>query len=384
MIQFVDEARRRASSSATRAASPTSCEARRPRSGKSAVACAGLRPRAQAAGRGVRLELRAAWTEATDEHIRSFVNTIPTRDGGTHEQGFAPAVGKAVRNFMDDARAGPEGHRDQGARTSARASSASSSIYVREPQFQGQTKERLNNPEVPPAGRGAVRAGARELPDQEQERRRRHRRPRHPRRHAPARPPRGGAAGARARRRSAPPEPPRQARRLRARPIRRSASCSSSRATRPAARPSRAATARSRRSCRCAARCSTPSRRRRRRCSTTRSCTDIVSRPRLRHRRRLRRRELRYGKIILLMDADSDGHHIATLLLTFFYRHLPRLIADGHVYLAQPPLYQIDLGKETLLGARRRRPRPDPRRAPKERQADITRFKGLGEMTRRP
>ena len=57
--------------------------------------------------------------------------------------------------------------------------------------------------------------------------------------------------------------------------------------------------------------------------------------------------KLRYHKIIFLMDADSDGHHIATLLLTFFYRHLQPLIANGFVYLAQPPLFRIDYGKET-------------------------------------
>src|SRR5262249_47645782 len=55
---------------------------------------------------------------------------------------------------------------------------------------------------------------------------------------------------------------------------------------------------------------------------------------------------LRYGKVVLLMDADADGYHISTLLLAFFFRHLPELIRKGHVYLAQPPLYRIDVGKE--------------------------------------
>ena len=55
---------------------------------------------------------------------------------------------------------------------------------------------------------------------------------------------------------------------------------------------------------------------------------------------------LRYGKVILLMDADADGNHISTLLLAFFFRHLTELIRKGHVYLAQPPLYCIVVGKE--------------------------------------
>src|SRR5207244_4194438 len=56
--------------------------------------------------------------------------------------------------------------------------------------------------------------------------------------------------------------------------------------------------------------------------------------------------KLRYGKIVILADADSDGNHIATLLLTFIYRHLPQLITGGKVFLAQPPLYRSDIGKE--------------------------------------
>src|SRR5437763_15987001 len=56
---------------------------------------------------------------------------------------------------------------------------------------------------------------------------------------------------------------------------------------------------------------------------------------------------LRYGKIILLMDADADGYHISTLLLTFLFRHMTDLLRKGHVYIDQPPLYRIDVGKET-------------------------------------
>ncbi len=90
---------------------------------------------------------------------------------------------------------------------------------------------------------------------------------------------------------------------------------------------------------------------------------------------------LRYGKIIILADADSDGHHIATLLMTFIYRHMPQLIQRGHVYLAQPPLYRIDLGKETYWALDDAHKDDILKKHGNGRsKPDITRFKGLGEM----
>ena len=89
---------------------------------------------------------------------------------------------------------------------------------------------------------------------------------------------------------------------------------------------------------------------------------------------------LRYNRIILLMDADSDGHHIATLLLTFFYRHLPRLIDHGFVYLAQPPLYRIVAGKESYWTTTEEHKARVLASLRKNVKPEITRFKGLGEM----
>jgi DNA gyrase subunit B/topoisomerase-4 subunit B len=93
--------------------------------------------------------------------------------------------------------------------------------------------------------------------------------------------------------------------------------------------------------------------------------------------------KLRYGKVIILADADSDGNHIATLLLTFIYRHLPQLITSGKVYLAQPPLYRIDIGKDThwaLDDAHRDQILKQHAKNGHRRPPEITRFKGLGEM----
>ncbi|MET4568061.1 DNA topoisomerase IV subunit B [Rhodanobacter soli] len=92
---------------------------------------------------------------------------------------------------------------------------------------------------------------------------------------------------------------------------------------------------------------------------------------------------LRYGKVIILADADSDGLHIATLLSALFLRHFPRLVSEGHVFVAMPPLFRVDVGKQVFYCLDESEKQAMLQRIEREKMkgaVSTTRFKGLGEM----
>jgi topoisomerase-4 subunit B len=96
---------------------------------------------------------------------------------------------------------------------------------------------------------------------------------------------------------------------------------------------------------------------------------------------RFDRGKLRYGRVIIMTDADVDGAHIASLLITFFYRELPELVRHGHVYLAQPPLYRLTQGAKSVYAMDEADREVKTKREFKAgAKVEVSRFKGLGEM----
>ena len=292
----------------------------------------------------------------------------------------ARAIVKAVRNHIATHKLEPKGV-TLTAEDIREGVVAVLSTYVHDPQFQSQTKNRLNNPEVAAQVEGLVRPRARELPQ---------------------RATRTGAQAvvartiisARAREASraaqqvtrktavsASPQPARQARRLQLDRSGRVASCSSSRVTPQVARPSRAATASTQAILPLRGKVLNAEQANNQKLLANKELQDIVSALGCGMGDTIDVAKLRYSKIFLLMDADADGHHIATLLLTFFFRYMRPLIEQGHVYLAQPPLYRIDIGKQTFWALDDgQRDRLIAEHGKANSKPNITRFKGLGEM----
>ena len=328
---------------------------------------------------GPRLDLVLQWTESTEEHVRSYVNGIPTGSGGTHDNGLRAGIGKAVRNYIETHNLSPKGV-TLTAEDIREGLTGVLSLFIEEPQFQGQTKDRLNNPEMASIVDSAVRPALEHWLN-------------HNRSIAEAIVGRIILAA-------------------RAREASRAAQAEVTRRTATSGRlnlPGKLSD------------CTTANRDdselfivegdsaggsakqgrdrgkqailplRGKVMNTegmalakvleNKELADLITALGCGMGKSFELSRLRYGRIIILADADSDGHHIATLLLTFMYRHLPQLVSSGKVFLAQPPLYRIDIGKETywaLDDAHRDRllkQYTNGRGSP-----EITRFKGLGEM----
>jgi DNA gyrase/topoisomerase IV subunit B len=328
----------------------------------------------------VKLEIALVWTEATDEHVRSYVNGIPTPNGGTHEGGLRSGIVKAVRNYLETHGLAPKGV-TLTAEDIREGIVVILSAYVVDPQFQGQTKGRLNNPETTAQVEGVVRPALEKWLNDNK---------------TVAEPIVARIILA-ARAREASRAAAQQVTRKTAVSHRlnlpgKLADCAS---TNPSESElfivegdSAGGSAKQGRDRRTQAilplrgkvlnaeQASTE------KVGQNKELQDIVSALGCGIGADFKAASLRYGKIFLLMDADSDGHHISTLLLTFFYRHMRELIKNGSVFIAQPPLYKIEIGKDTYWAL----DDADRERIVKEHakgnaKPAIMRFKGLGEMT---
>ena len=324
-----------------------------------------------------RVEWAIAWPLWSDGSYSYYCNTIPTPDGGTHEQGLRAALTKGVRAFAD--LIGQKKAKDIAPEDVITGSEVMLSVFVREPQFQSQTKDRLTSPEAARMVENAVRdhfdhfladnmergkalLGA-VLERMDERLRRKAEREVKRKTATNARKLRlpgkltdcsgegdretelfiveGDSAGGSAK----------QARDRKSQailPIRgkilnvASATMDKIRANSEIADLGLALG-----------------------CGTRKDCNPD---------------NLRYDRIIIMTDADVDGAHIATLLMTFFFQEMAEVVRRGHLYLAQPPLYRLTSGKESAYA------RDDAHRAELEatqfkgKKVEVARFKGLGEM----
>ena len=322
-----------------------------------------------------RLEWAATWLDSGAPFLHSFCNTIPTALGGTHETGLRNALLRGLRAW------GEQRSNKRAAQVTAEDVVAPMacliSVFLRDPQFQGQTKEKLTNADATKLVEAALRD---------------------PFDHYLADQPKEAdnllafvieRAEERIRRREA-KDTPRKSATRRLRLPGKLTDCTSENvavtelflvegdsaggSAKQARNRETQAVLPLRGKILNVASASTEKLRQ------NQELKDLVEALGCGVGERFDIRKLRYGRIIIMTDADVDGAHIASLLMTFFYRELPELVRQGHVYLARPPLFRLTQGAKSVYAM------DDRDKARKEKgfkgsgKVEISRFKGLGEM----
>ncbi|MBA3878506.1 MAG: DNA topoisomerase IV subunit B [Sphingobium sp.] len=331
-------------------------------------------PNGEQAGR---VEWAVSWPLWSDGSYSWYCNTIPTPDGGTHEAGLRAALVKGIRGFGD--LVGQKKAKDITAEDVMTGSELMLSVFIREPQFQSQTKDRLTSPEAATLVERAVRDHFDHFLSHNMER--------------------GKALLgyvlermderlARKAEREVKRKTATSARKLRLPGKLTDCSADSPEGTEifiveGDSAGGSAKQARDRKT-----QAVLPIRGKilnvasatAAKIGANTEIADLIQALGCGTRKDCRPDNLRYERIVIMTDADVDGAHIATLLMTFFFQEMPEIVRRGHLYLAQPPLYRLTAGTKSLYAM------DDADRARieatefKGRNVDVARFKGLGEM----
>ncbi len=327
-----------------------------------------------------RVEWAIAWPVDLEGSSASFCNTVPTPEGGTHEAGLRAALTRSLKAYGE--LTGNRRAQQVTAEDVMEGAAVILSLFIRDPQFQGQTKERLSSPEAARLVEGALKdrfdhwlsedtGGARTLLDAVIDR-----------------------AEERVRRRQQKDLDRKTATRKLRLPG-KLADCSRSSAdgteiflvegdsaggsAKQARERDTQAILPLRGKILNVASASSD------RLRANQELADLTLALGCGSGERYDEAKLRYERVIIMTDADVDGAHIASLLMTFFFREMPRLVADGHLFLAVPPLYRLSQGEKTLYArddAHKDQLMKSDFPATKG-KVEISRFKGLGEMPAR-